>query len=131
MKRIEAIIERTRLEEFKHALDAAGIKGITVIEVKERGRRHSHAEWINGVEYHLDFLPKIKLDLILEDHQVDHAVDALSAAAKGPELSDMTLVISSIDEVIRIRSSDKDNAKTQVRVPHDKGWPSFERHHRL
>jgi nitrogen regulatory protein P-II 1 len=116
MKRVEVIIERAKLEEFKLALDANGIKGITVAEVHERAHRRGHGRRINGFEYHLDFLPKIRLDLILEDQLVGQAVDVISAAARSGQTSELTLIVSSVDEVIRIPAQEKQLSSGEVMV---------------
>ena len=107
MKKIEAIIKPFKLEEVKEALDAIGIKGITVSEVKGFGRQKGHTELYRGAEYVVDFLPKIKIEVILTDDSVDKAVEAIISSAKTGRIGDGKIFIYPMEEVIRIRTGEK------------------------
>ena len=107
MKKLEAIIKPFKLEEVKEALDAIGIKGITVSEVKGFGRQKGHTELYRGAEYVVDFLPKIKIEVILTDDSVDKAVEAIISSAKTGRIGDGKIFIYPMEEVIRIRTGEK------------------------
>ncbi|HEX7928830.1 MAG TPA: P-II family nitrogen regulator [bacterium] len=107
MKKIEAVIKPFKLEEVKEALDAVGIRGITVSEVKGFGRQKGHTELYRGAEYVVDFLPKIKIELVLPDSMVEKAVDAIVTAAKTGRIGDGKIFILPMDEAIRIRTGEK------------------------
>ncbi len=107
MKKIEAIIKPFKLEEVKESLDSIGIRGITVSEVKGFGRQKGHTELYRGAEYVVDFLPKIKIEIILPDDSVDKAVEAIISAAKTGRIGDGKIFILSLEEVIRIRTGEK------------------------
>lgn len=107
MKKIEAIIKPFKLEEVKESLDSIGIRGITVSEVKGFGRQKGHTELYRGAEYVVDFLPKIKLEIVLPEESVDKAVEAIISAAKTGRIGDGKIFILSLDEVIRIRTGEK------------------------
>ena len=107
MKKIEAIIKPFKLEEVKENLDTIGIQGITVSEVKGFGRQKGHTELYRGAEYVVDFLPKIKIELILADDKVEAAVEAIISAAKTGRIGDGKIFIFPMDEVIRIRTGEK------------------------
>ena len=107
MKKIEAIIKPFKLEEVKEALDAVGIRGITVSEVKGFGRQKGHTELYRGAEYVVDFLPKIKLELVLPDDLVEKAVEAIIGSAKTGRIGDGKIFIIPMDEAIRIRTGEK------------------------
>jgi nitrogen regulatory protein P-II 1 len=107
MKKIEAIIKPFKLEEVKEALSAVGIEGMTVSEVKGFGRQKGHTEIYRGNEYTVDFLPKIKVEIVLADHLITSAVDAIVKAAKTGKIGDGKVFISSVEEVIRIRTEEK------------------------
>jgi len=107
LKKIEAIIKPFKLEEVKESLDAIGIRGITVSEVKGFGRQKGHTELYRGAEYVVDFLPKIKIELVLPDAQVDQAVEAIISAAKTGRIGDGKIFILPMHEVIRIRTGEK------------------------
>ena len=106
MKKVEAIIKPFKLEEVKDSLHAAGIQGLTVSEVKGFGRQKGHTEIYRGSEYTVDFLPKIKLEIVLEEDQVDAAVEAIVNSAKTDKIGDGKVFISSIDSVMRIRTGE-------------------------
>src|SRR5271166_1197859 len=107
MKKIEAIIKPFKLEEVNDALAEVGIEGITVSEVKGFGRQKGHTEIYRGSEYTVDFLPKIKLDLVVTDQLVDRAVDAIVKSARTGKIGDGKVFVSSIEEAIRIRTEEK------------------------
>lgn len=107
MKKIEAIIKPFKLEEVKESLDAIGIKGITVSEVKGFGRQKGHTELYRGAEYVVDFLPKIKIEVILTDDSVEKAVEAITSSAKTGRIGDGKIFIYPMEEVIRIRTGEK------------------------
>src|SRR5881394_3412161 len=107
MKKIEAIIKPFKLEEVKDALSEIGIEGMTVTEVKGFGRQKGHTEIYRGSEYTVDFLPKIKLELVLPDGRVEAAVTAIVGAAKTGKIGDGKIFVSHVDEAIRIRTEEK------------------------
>ena len=107
MKKIEAIIKPFKLEEVKDALGEAGIEGMTVTEVKGFGRQKGHTEIYRGSEYTVDFLPKIKLELVLADGTVEAAVAAITKAAKTGKIGDGKVFVSPVDEAVRIRTDEK------------------------
>jgi nitrogen regulatory protein PII len=107
MKKVEAIIKPFKLEEVKDALGDVGIEGMTVSEVKGFGRQKGHTEIYRGSEYTVDFLPKIKLELVLPDGRVDAAVTAILKAARTGKIGDGKIFISTVDEAIRIRTDEK------------------------
>jgi len=107
MKKIEAIVKPFKLEEVKEALSGVGIDGMTVTEVKGFGRQKGHTEIYRGSEYTVDFLPKIKLEIVLADSEVDNAVDAIVKAAKTGKIGDGKVFVSHIDEAVRIRTEEK------------------------
>ena len=107
MKKIEAIIKPFKLEEVKDALHDVGVEGMTVSEVKGFGRQKGHTEIYRDSEYTVDFLPKIKLELVLADSKVQEAVGAIIKAAKTGKIGDGKIFISPIEEAIRIRTEEK------------------------
>lgn len=107
MKKIEAIIKPFKLEEVKDALGELGIEGMTVSEVKGFGRQKGHTEIYRGSEYTVDFLPKIKLELVLADSRVDAAVGAIVKAAKTGKIGDGKVFVSPVLEAVRIRTDEK------------------------
>lgn len=110
MKKIEAIIKPFKLEEVKDALGESGIEGMTVSEVKGFGRQKGHTEIYRGSEYTVDFLPKIKLELVLPDERVEAAVNAIVGAAKTGKIGDGKIFVSDVAEAIRIRTGEKGEA---------------------
>ena len=110
MKKIEAIIKPFKLEEVKDALSDIGVEGMTVTEVKGFGRQKGHTEIYRGSEYTVDFLPKIKLELVLPDGRVDAAVAAIVKAAKTGKIGDGKVFVSGVDDAIRIRTDEKGDA---------------------
>ena len=107
MKKIEAIIKPFKLEEVKDALGEAGIEGMTVTEVKGFGRQKGHTEIYRGSEYTVDFLPKIKIELVLPDNQEDLAVESILKAARTGKIGDGKVFVSTIDEAVRIRTDER------------------------
>jgi nitrogen regulatory protein P-II 1 len=110
MKKIEAIIKPFKLEEVKDALGEIGIEGMTVSEVKGFGRQKGHTEIYRGSEYTVDFLPKIKIEVVLGDNQLDQAVATIIKAAKTGKIGDGKVFVSSIEEAVRIRTDEKGEA---------------------
>jgi nitrogen regulatory protein P-II 1 len=107
MKKIEAIIKPFKLEEVKDVLGEIGIEGMTVTEVKGFGRQKGHTEIYRGSEYTVDFLPKIKLEIVLTNERVEPAVAAIVKAAKTGKIGDGKVFISPVDEAVRIRTEEK------------------------
>lgn len=107
MKKIEAIIKPFKLEEVKDALGEAGIEGMTVSEVKGFGRQKGHTEIYRGSEYTVDFLPKIKLELVIADDRADAAVQAIIGAAKTGKIGDGKIFVSNVEDAVRIRTGEK------------------------
>lgn len=107
MKKIEAIIKPFKLEEVKDALGEVGIEGMTVSEVKGFGRQKGHTEIYRGSEYTVDFLPKIKLELVVSDQQAARAVEVITKSAKTGKIGDGKIFVSKIEEAIRIRTEEK------------------------
>ncbi len=110
MKKIEAIIKPFKLEDVKEALSGLGVEGMTVSEVKGFGRQKGHTEIYRGSEYTVDFLPKIKLEIVLADSVVSSAVDAIVKAAKTGKIGDGKVFVSTIDNAIRIRTEETGEA---------------------
>lgn len=109
MKKIEAIIKPFKLDEVKDALQEAGIQGITVVEAKGFGRQKGHTELYRGAEYVVDFLPKVKLEVIVSDEQLDGAIDAIKTAAETGRIGDGKIFVSDIAQAIRIRTGETGN----------------------
>ena len=107
MKKIEAIIKPFKLEEIKEALHGLGVDGMTVVEVKGFGRQKGHTESHQGSEYTLDFLPKIKIEIVLSDAQVESVVSAILRTAKTGKIGDGKVFVSEICEAYRIRTEEK------------------------
>jgi nitrogen regulatory protein PII len=107
MKKIEAIIKPFKLEEVKDALGEVGIEGMTVTEVKGFGRQKGHTEIYRGSEYTVDFLPKIKLELVITDEKVEEAVSAIVKAARTGKIGDGKIFVSDVVEAVRIRTEEK------------------------
>jgi len=106
-KKLEVIIKPFKLDEVKEALHEVGIQGITITEAKGFGRQKGHTELYRGAEYVVDFLPKVKIDIILDDDLVDAAVDAILGSATTGRIGDGKIFISPIEEVIRIRTGER------------------------
>ena len=109
MKKIEAIIKPFKLDEVKEALNEIGLKGITVTEAKGFGRQKGHTELYRGAEYVVDFLPKVKIELVLEDEMVEKAIEAIRTAAQTGRIGDGKIFVSTIEEAGRIRTGERGN----------------------
>ena len=107
MKKVEAIIKPFKLDEVKEALQQIGVQGLTVTEVKGFGRQKGHTELYRGAEYVVDFLPKIKLEIVLTDEMVDKAVEAIIEAANTGRIGDGKIFVLPLDESIRIRTGER------------------------
>ena len=110
MQLITAVIKPHQLDAVKEALKAAGVGGITVSEVKGFGRQKGHTELYRGAEYVVDFLPKVKIEVVLADEQVDQAIEAIINAAKTGKIGDGKIFVMSLEKVIRIRTGETDAA---------------------
>ncbi len=106
MKKIEAIIKPFKLDEVKEALQDVGIQGLSVIEAKGFGRQKGHTELYRGAEYVVDFLPKVKIEIVLTEDQVDEAIKAIIDAAKTGKIGDGKIFVSNIEQAIRIRTEE-------------------------
>jgi nitrogen regulatory protein P-II 1 len=110
MKKIEAIFKPFKLDEVREALSEIGVSGLTVTEVKGFGRQKGHTELYRGAEYVVDFLPKVKVDVVVPDKLLDSAIDAIVKAARTGKIGDGKIFVSSVDQVIRIRTGETDEA---------------------
>ena len=110
MKLVTAIIKPFKLDEVREALSGMGVQGITVTEVKGFGRQKGHTELYRGSEYVVDFLPKVKIEVVLQDSLVDQAVDAIVRAARTGKIGDGKIFVSAVEQVIRIRTGEIDEA---------------------
>ncbi|MEM6713330.1 MAG: P-II family nitrogen regulator [Pseudomonadota bacterium] len=106
MKKIEAIIKPFKLDEVKEALQDVGLQGITVVEAKGFGRQKGHTELYRGAEYVIDFLPKVKIEVVVNDDQADDAVEAIRKAAETGRIGDGKIFVSAIEQAIRIRTGE-------------------------
>ena len=106
MKKIEAIIKPFKLDEVKEALQEVGVQGLSVVEVKGFGRQKGHTELYRGAEYVVDFLPKVKIEVVLDDDQLDSAIEAIVGAAKTDKIGDGKIFVSSVEQAIRIRTGE-------------------------
>lgn len=109
MKKIEAIIKPFKLDEVKEALQEAGLQGITVTEARGFGRQKGHTELYRGAEYVVDFLPKVKIELVVHDNMVDKAVEAIVSTARTGRIGDGKIFIMPVEEAIRIRTGESGN----------------------
>jgi nitrogen regulatory protein P-II 1 len=107
MKKIEAVIKPFKLDEVKDALNEIGLKGITVVEAKGFGRQKGHTELYRGAEYIVDFLPKVKLEIVLEDSMVERAIEAIQKAAHTGRIGDGKIFVTPVEEVVRIRTGER------------------------
>jgi nitrogen regulatory protein P-II 1 len=110
MKKVEAIIKPFKLDEVKESLSEVGVQGITVTEVKGFGRQRGHTELYRGAEYVVDFLPKVKLEIIVKSDQVEQVVEAIAAAAKTGRIGDGKIFVTDVGEVVRIRTGETGEA---------------------
>ncbi len=106
MKKIEATIKPFKLDEVKDALQEVGLQGITVVEAKGFGRQKGHTELYRGAEYVVDFLPKVKIEIVLDDSLVEKAIEAIQSAAKTGRIGDGKIFVSPVEEAIRIRTGE-------------------------
>ena len=106
MKKIEAIIKPFKLDEVKEALNSLGIKGMTVTEVKGFGRRKGHTEIYRGAEYVVDFIPKVKMDVVVDDEQVDQVIDTILKVARTGKIGDGKIFVLPVERVIRVRTGE-------------------------
>ena len=106
MKKIEAIIKPFKLDDVKEALQEVGVQGLTVTEVKGFGRQKGHTELYRGAEYVVDFLPKIKIEMVLPDDQIDAAIEAIVSAARTEKIGDGKIFVSPVEQAIRIRTGE-------------------------
>jgi nitrogen regulatory protein P-II 1 len=110
MKKVEAIIKPFKLDDVREALSQAGITGMTAIEVKGFGRQKGHTELYRGAEYVVDFLPKVKVELVVADDQLDTCVEAITKAARTGKIGDGKIFVSPVDRVVRIRTGEENEA---------------------
>ena len=110
MKKIEAIVKPFKLDEVKEALQEVGLQGITVTEAKGFGRQKGHTELYRGAEYVVDFLPKVKVEVVCPDELTDKAIEAIRNAAQTGRIGDGKIFVSTIDTALRIRTGEKDDA---------------------
>ncbi|MGD9295418.1 MAG: P-II family nitrogen regulator [Roseobacter sp.] len=106
MKKIEAVIKPFKLDEVKEALQEVGVQGLSVIEVKGFGRQKGHTELYRGAEYVVDFLPKVKIEIVLDDEMVDSALEAIISAAKTEKIGDGKIFVTPVEQAIRIRTGE-------------------------
>lgn len=106
MKKIEAIIKPFKLDEVKEALREAGVQGLSVVEVKGFGRQKGHTELYRGAEYIVDFLPKVKIEVVVSDDQLDGALEAILTTARTDKIGDGKIFVTSVEQAIRIRTSE-------------------------
>lgn len=106
MKKIEAIIKPFKLDEVKESLQEIGIQGLSVVEVKGFGRQKGHTELYRGAEYVVDFLPKVKIEVVLADDQLDDAIDAILKTARTDKIGDGKIFVSTVEQAIRIRTGE-------------------------
>ena len=109
MKKIEAVIKPFKLDEVKEALHEVGVSGITVTEAKGFGRQKGHTELYRGAEYVVYFLPKVRLEIVVDDDQVERVVEAIANAARTGRIGDGKIFVSSIESVVRIRTGERDS----------------------
>ena len=107
MKKVEAIIKPFKLDEVKEALQEIGIQGLSVMEAKGFGRQKGHTELYRGAEYVVDFLPKVKIEVVVDDNMLDQVTDAIVGAAKTGKIGDGKIFVSSVEQAIRIRTSEE------------------------
>ena len=110
MKKIEAIIKPFKLDDVKDALHDVGVSGITVTEVKGFGRQKGHTELYRGAEYVVDFLPKVKVEVVVKDEDVERCIEAIVKAAKTGKIGDGKIFVTSVEQVVRIRTGETDEA---------------------
>ena len=114
MKKVEAIIKPFKLDEVKEALSEAGVEGMTVTDVRGFGRQKGHTEIYRGSEYTVDFLPKVKIDIVVDDEQTDAVTEAISKAANTGKIGDGKIFVSPVEQAIRIRTGEEGAAAVSV-----------------
>jgi len=107
LKKVEAVVKPFKLEEVKDALSAIGVRGMTVSEVKGFGRQRGHREIYRGAEYEVDFVPKVKIEVVVEDEQAAAVVEAITKAARTGKIGDGKIFVTTVEEVIRIRTGER------------------------
>jgi nitrogen regulatory protein P-II 1 len=107
MKKIEAVIKPFKLDEVKEALNGVGVQGMTITEVRGFGRQKGHTELYRGAEYKVDFLPKVKIEIVVEDGQADDVVEAIQNAARTGRIGDGKIFVSPVENVIRVRTGER------------------------
>ncbi len=110
MKKVEAVIKPFKLDEVREALSAIGVAGLTVTEVKGFGRQKGHTELYRGAEYVVDFLPKVKVEVVVGDTMVDQVVEAVTRAARTGKIGDGKIFVTAVEQVVRIRTGETDEA---------------------
>jgi nitrogen regulatory protein P-II 1 len=110
MKKVEAVIKPFKLDDVREALSSVGITGMTAIEVKGFGRQKGHTELYRGAEYVVDFLPKVKLEVVITDAQVEHCLEAITSAARTGKIGDGKIFVSPVEKVVRIRTGEEDES---------------------
>ncbi|MEJ2345038.1 MAG: P-II family nitrogen regulator [Gammaproteobacteria bacterium] len=110
MKKVEAIIKPFKLDDVREALSEIGITGMTAIEVKGFGRQKGHTELYRGAEYVVDFLPKVKIEIVVADEQADRCIDVITQAARTGKIGDGKIFVTNVDKVLRIRTGEEDLA---------------------
>ena len=110
MKMVTAIVKPFKLDEVREALSAIGVQGITVTEVKGFGRQKGHTELYRGAEYVVDFLPKVKVEVVVKDSDVERAIEAIVKAAKTGKIGDGKIFVTSVEQVVRIRTGETDES---------------------
>jgi nitrogen regulatory protein P-II 1 len=110
MKKIEAVVKPFKLDEVREALSEIGVTGLTVTEVKGFGRQKGHTELYRGAEYVVDFLPKVKVEVVVADKLADQAIEAIVKAARTGKIGDGKILVTSVEQVIRIRTGETDEA---------------------
>ncbi len=108
MKKVEAIIKPFKLDDVRESLSNIGVTGMTAMEVKGFGRQKGHTELYRGAEYVVDFLPKLKIDIVVRDDQVEACIEAITSAARTGKIGDGKIFVSAVDQVVRIRTGEQD-----------------------
>ena len=109
MKKIDAIIKPFKLDDVREALSEIGVTGMTAIEVKGFGRQKGHTELYRGAEYVVDFLPKVKIEIVVADEQVDRSIEAITNAARTGKIGDGKIFVTTVEKIVRIRTGEMDN----------------------
>ena len=110
MKKIDAVVKPFKLDEVREALSDIGVSGLTVTEVKGFGRQKGHTELYRGAEYVVDFLPKVKIEIVVADNMLDQAIEAIIKAARTGKIGDGKIFVTSVEQVVRIRTGETDEA---------------------